>query len=756
MSSIDPKNPIQPTIKSSPTGPFNFSTPSPVEKKTSQVAQPVLHKDNTPSPRAIHASMSFNSDPIEQIQTTAAQAQVAPPRLAKGEVNKRFKEEVKPRLQEIFEGEELPKISISEKRSLLTYFDKLSERDFADMMNTGNHIFLNYPGLFLDLAETDFTSLERNKLGVHLENLLGEPLTDLMKAQVDQIYNDHNELAIIAVFIDQKSRDNPLQIGNGEILKSLLTARSDFRREVLPLLSIFGKNFIKRKNLELPLDIQFYMVHKSKEPDGKAEMAALLRKAPDLFLQNPRVFSELLQSDYDDKAVLNGISNLLNEDLSNYSRKLVKTIMLLEGGIGLLDAISKQGNSVSINEVIAQFYPIAEQNKRFTSLQDDLLFLGRPFKMKDIMKSDFLTPFEKLTIQTVLEASKDVSHVENLLLFEEQLNIPMLRGLINMGINLSAQKFSKSTPDIVHNSKKRGEYGVPFFTVTSDGNIFVSTEYLNHGTYKSANGMVCVTNPALDMVRFKLDRSTRAETNAELHILNEVSASLNPGEKSYLIPPFYAKDLSSYKKDILIGQRYTGDGNDLQNIPLEQKIAVFSDVSKGLGQMHRAGYVHHDFKPANFLYKLGPSQDTSISAVVHDFGLSHKSGAESTKGTWWYAPPEGDGIVLPSYDAWALSKVIYHLSDTTGRVVFALKKYADDMEKLPPESTAQDIIKVAETLHTEMKKALSLTAISMNDKDKEILRISLGIADDLGRIDPSERITLDEATARFDRLLAQV
>ena len=65
---------------------------------------------------------------------------------------------------------------------------------------------------------------------------------------------------------------------------------------------------------------------------------------------------------------------------------------------------------------------------------------------------------------------------------------------------------------------------------------------------------------------------------------------------------------------------YTGDVSDLvkkYGASLKLLKAVLPQCVAGLQEMHRRGYVHHDVKPANFLYGQGV-------VVVSDFGVATK------------------------------------------------------------------------------------------------------------------------------------
>src|SRR5262249_20020154 len=57
-------------------------------------------------------------------------------------------------------------------------------------------------------------------------------------------------------------------------------------------------------------------------------------------------------------------------------------------------------------------------------------------------------------------------------------------------------------------------------------------------------------------------------------------------------------------------------------LPLEQVVAVASQVCQGLEQAHRLGIVHRDLKPGNILFTAEPSTAVQAVACVGDFGLA--------------------------------------------------------------------------------------------------------------------------------------
>lgn len=101
------------------------------------------------------------------------------------------------------------------------------------------------------------------------------------------------------------------------------------------------------------------------------------------------------------------------------------------------------------------------------------------------------------------------------------------------------------------------------------------------------------------------------------------------------------------------------------HLPLEEGLRVLRQVSDALGYMHRKGFVHRDFKPANILF------DENDNAVLTDFGLARGSDLSMITqpgmvlGTAAYMAPEqiqgGSRGVGPSADLYALGCVMYEV-----------------------------------------------------------------------------------------------
>ena len=100
-------------------------------------------------------------------------------------------------------------------------------------------------------------------------------------------------------------------------------------------------------------------------------------------------------------------------------------------------------------------------------------------------------------------------------------------------------------------------------------------------------------------------------------------------------------------------------------LPLPEALRILRQVTDALGYMHRKGFVHRDFKPANILF------DENDNAVLTDFGLARGSELSMITqpgmvlGTAAYMAPEqiqgGSKGVGPSADLYALGCVMYEV-----------------------------------------------------------------------------------------------
>ncbi|WP_433522359.1 serine/threonine-protein kinase [Nocardia pseudovaccinii] len=107
---------------------------------------------------------------------------------------------------------------------------------------------------------------------------------------------------------------------------------------------------------------------------------------------------------------------------------------------------------------------------------------------------------------------------------------------------------------------------------------------------------------------------------------------------------------------------------------IERAVRIFVEVARGLDEIHQAGLLHRDVKPANILVAEQP--DGSDRVLVTDFGIARAAddsttlASGGTTATLAYAPPEqisGDPMDHRG-DVYALGCTLYHM--LTGSVPF--------------------------------------------------------------------------------------
>jgi serine/threonine protein kinase len=141
------------------------------------------------------------------------------------------------------------------------------------------------------------------------------------------------------------------------------------------------------------------------------------------------------------------------------------------------------------------------------------------------------------------------------------------------------------------------------------------------------------------------------------HVLRLIDADTS-ASKPYLVSEYCKRgSLEDNKAEILRSDR-------------DARMALFEEISSGVGAVHRAGIVHRDLKPSNvFLRDDG-------TAVVGDFGLCFIESnerltetAEAVGARYYMAPELAEGRtdeVSAQADVYSLGKVLYWL--LTGRV----------------------------------------------------------------------------------------
>lgn len=112
-------------------------------------------------------------------------------------------------------------------------------------------------------------------------------------------------------------------------------------------------------------------------------------------------------------------------------------------------------------------------------------------------------------------------------------------------------------------------------------------------------------------------------------------------------------------------------------LSVENALPLATQMAAALGAAHEAGVVHRDFKAANVMLVPARSAESSVRAVVTDFGLAWAGDTSKTLthpdhlvGTPAYLAPEQatGGEVTAATDIYALGVVLYEM--VTGRLPF--------------------------------------------------------------------------------------
>jgi len=139
------------------------------------------------------------------------------------------------------------------------------------------------------------------------------------------------------------------------------------------------------------------------------------------------------------------------------------------------------------------------------------------------------------------------------------------------------------------------------------------------------------------------------------------------------------KEQPFFVMDLLVGESLEEHLEKHKSLALDEFIAIFEQVARGLHYAHTKGIIHRDIKPSNImLLDTNDTEDGEIHALVVDFGIAVHSQEELTKltkigyivGTPHYMSPEQ--IEAKTLDArsdiYSLGCVMYEA--LTGNVPF--------------------------------------------------------------------------------------
>jgi serine/threonine protein kinase len=209
--------------------------------------------------------------------------------------------------------------------------------------------------------------------------------------------------------------------------------------------------------------------------------------------------------------------------------------------------------------------------------------------------------------------------------------------------------------------------------IVTEKNTFLVTAFLGSGTYKKISSMtdsfgkeyIRATVPPKG--RCKHRKEFISVVKKEVNFMERLQELLRDDERKFFVSPYTLSiDVMTTKKKpklVLLHEKYDGDGRDVQAIL--QVIKFLHDSAIGLSILHRLGYVHCDYKPANVLFLGNPkSKSRLIQAKLHDFGGAVKIGKKVGAHTKFYSPPEcfvKGCRAAPSMDAYALGVSILHM-----------------------------------------------------------------------------------------------
>lgn len=189
------------------------------------------------------------------------------------------------------------------------------------------------------------------------------------------------------------------------------------------------------------------------------------------------------------------------------------------------------------------------------------------------------------------------------------------------------------------------------FLIDEKKNVFVTTSLLGKGSFKKVSDTIKLKNlnePKLPMAE---ELSVRATVVGDWNVKGAFAENALV-EKFYKLSPHVVspykitvetKNKKSEPKLVLLQQKYDGDGYKIPPNQYRQAVKALADCAAGLAAMHKAGFVHCDFKTANFLIQGNPQSDKLIEGKVADLGAVKQVGESVGICTLLYSPPERFG-----------------------------------------------------------------------------------------------------------------
>jgi serine/threonine protein kinase len=199
--------------------------------------------------------------------------------------------------------------------------------------------------------------------------------------------------------------------------------------------------------------------------------------------------------------------------------------------------------------------------------------------------------------------------------------------------------------------------------------------------------------------------------------------------------------------------------------PIEEAVAILSNIGQALHHAHQKGVVHRDLKPANILFNAqgeGVLSDFGIAVLLEKTKVVDKSGTPA-----YMAPEQFQGIVSQKSDQFALGCIAYEL--VTGRRPYQYSR-ADTitppsvLNPLVSPHLEQAILKALAEKHTDRHTDVAIFTTSLHKSPRQWLREAsilynrkhyqeaLAAYDEAIRLDPTDALAYRNKGAALSEL----
>lgn len=192
---------------------------------------------------------------------------------------------------------------------------------------------------------------------------------------------------------------------------------------------------------------------------------------------------------------------------------------------------------------------------------------------------------------------------------------------------------------------KRGHFKVVSRGVClQTSNPFVRIKVYNKNSEAKASDIDCRISLLKEIYerREAEAKSKVSDIDSEISLFNEFYKKLKPEERIYFTDLFQRVTKPNVTKPnhsnvIFFQSEYKPlEFAFVRSLPLIEQLQILEDMMRGITVIHKAGYVHCDIKPGNFL--LGKDENQKWRAIVTDFGGVVLKGELTKCMTLNYAP----------------------------------------------------------------------------------------------------------------------